>query len=196
LLALDVAILPPPHLAGLAIELSAALPASTADRLVLDDTHLPHVTLTQQFVDAGELDLAMTLVDHALTATTPIPLHVSGGGKGGRSVWIAIERTPDLMTLHERLMDALRSVERRGGTAAAFVDGHARQRDVDWVSGFRDHSSFAAFTPHITLGRASRPPRVEPADFDATTVAMCQLGRFCSCRRIIRRWTLSAPERR
>jgi len=26
--------------------------------------------------------------------------------------------------------------------------------------------------------------------FDATTIAVCQLGRYCTCRRVLRQWEL------
>jgi hypothetical protein len=83
-------------------------------------------------------------------------------------------------------------VERPGGTPAAFVDGDARVRDLLWVSSYRLKSSFGAFTPHITLGHGAQPPHIEPFEFEATTVAACQLGRFCSCQRVLRSWSLTA----
>jgi hypothetical protein len=61
---------------------------------------------------------------------------------------------------------------------------------VEWVAGFRRNSSYEAFTPHITLGHSTKLPFVEPVSFDATTIAACHLGRFCTCRRILRQWKL------
>jgi len=192
LIAIDVAILPPPHVSRLAMELSSGLPAEGEDRLVLDDQHIPHITLTQQFVRVEELDLVMRDIDNVLRVVRPMPLRVRGGSTSGHTVWIAIERSTELAALHESLMEALRGVERPGGTPAAFADGDARMRDLLWVSGYRLKSSFGAYTPHITLGHGAEPPHIEPVDFVADTVAACQLGRFCSCRRVLRRWTLSA----
>ncbi len=87
-------------------------------------------------------------------------------------------------------MDTLVAFERTGGTEAAFVEGDARPGDVAWVAGFRRTSSDAAFTPHITLGHAATLPNVEPVTFDATTIAACHLGKFCTCRRVLRQWEL------
>jgi len=55
LIAVDVAILPPPMVADAALQLSAALPASESKGLRLDARHLPHITLTQQFVRAEDV---------------------------------------------------------------------------------------------------------------------------------------------
>jgi hypothetical protein len=63
--------------------------------------------------------------------------------------------------------------------------------DVIWVSGFRLKAAFGEFTPHVTLGHGKEPPAIEPFAFDATTVAACHLGRFCTCRRVLANWTLT-----
>jgi len=193
LIAIDVAILPPAHVSKLAMELSARLPVADEDHFVLDDEHLPHITLTQQFVRVEELDLASQQIDEALRSVAPMTLRVTGGDLSGHTVWMQIARSTELAALHESLMEALRGVERPGGTPAAFAGGDARVRDLLWVSSYRLKSSFGAFTPHVTLGHGSQPPHIEPFDFEATTVAACQLGRFCSCQRVLRSWTLAAP---
>jgi hypothetical protein len=192
LIALDVAILPPPAVRDQARRLSEELAVGQGrDRLVLDDTHLPHITLTQQFIRREELEAAFARVDEVLRTCPPLSLTVLGGGKGSNSVWMELERSPLLVELHERLMETLRGFERAGGTAAAFVDHDARLSDVVWVGSYRLQSSFGDYTPHITLGHATEPPQVDPVAFDATTIAACHLGRFCSCRDVLRSWELS-----
>ena len=103
-------------------------------------------------------------------------------------MWMAVERTQALKELHQQLMDALQLFERTGGTQASFFKGDARVGDVEWVAHFRRNSSYEAFTPHITLGHSTTLPSVERVEFVASTIAACHLGRFCTCRRILRRW--------
>jgi 2'-5' RNA ligase len=190
LVAVDVAILPPADVAARARELSASLPPDPHG-LQLDAEHLPHLTLVQSFIREEELDVAFERVDEVVRGRTALRLRVTGGGKGASSVWMAIERTPELDDLHEALMHALVGVERPGGTPAAFFEGDARVGDVLWVTGYRLKSSFGAYTPHITLGYAPHPPAIDPLTFTAETVAACHLGRFCTCRRILRSWNLA-----
>jgi len=191
LLALDVALLLPPDAREQAVRLSQALtPAAAKAGLRLDADHLPHITLSQQFVRADELDAVLDHIDDAVRGQAPITVRVTGGGKGSRSVWMAVERTAELASLHERMMEALRGLERPGGTAAAFYEGNARIGDVAWVSTYRLKSSLGAYTPHVTLGHASKPPAIAPFAFQATTLGACHLGRFCACRRVLRSWEL------
>jgi 2'-5' RNA ligase len=170
--------------------LSAALPSEGSDGLVLDEEHRPHVTLTQAFVREEELDAAFDRIDEVLRGQQALELHVTGGGKSGHTIWMAIERSAELAALHEQIMEALRGYERPGGTPAAFVDGDARVGDVLWVTGYRLKSSFGAYTPHITLGHGHEPPEIAPFTFTADTIAACHLGRFCTCRRVLRNWEL------
>ena len=190
LLALDVAILPPPDVGERAARLSVTLPAEQSQGLRLDADHLPHITLTQQFVRSDDLDAIFECLDEALRGQPPMTLQVTGGGKGASSVWMDVARTAAISRLHGRLMDALHGFERPGGGPAAFVAGDARQDDVAWVTGYRRTASLSAYTPHITLGHASEPPAVDPWTFEATTVAACHLGRFCTCRQVLRSWEL------
>jgi len=193
LVALDVAILPPPEVMARAIASSAALPRDGAERLVLDAAHLPHITLTQQFVRYEELDAAYAEIDEVLDGHAPLELTITGGGQSGNTLWMAVERTPQLLDLHERLMNALKNLERTNGDAHAFLEG-GRVGDVHWVGGFRQQAAFGAYTPHITLGHGAKPPIVERMECDATAVAACHLGRFCSCRKVLRAWELRRAE--
>ena len=193
-IAIDIAILPPADVSARAIALSAALPADESQGLRLGVDRLPHITLTQQFVPTESLDPLLAQLDRLVRNRDPMPLRVTGGGKGSslgsNSVWMTIERTPALASLHAQLLLVVEPFEVTTGDAAAFFGADARDRDVRWVREFRRESSVARFTTHITLGHASEPPTVEPMEFVATTIAVCHLGRFCTCRHIFRAWEL------
>jgi 2'-5' RNA ligase len=190
--AIDIAILPPAQVSERAIALSAALPPAESQGLLLGPDRLPHITLTQQFVPVDQLDVLLAQVDRVVRGHEPLPLRVTGGGKGNSSVWVSIAHSPTLVSLHERLLEATASIEVEDGDVSAFLGDAAREPDVRWVREFRRESSFVRFTPHITLGHAEEPPDIEPMDFLATRIAVCHLGRFCTCRRVIRAWDLRA----
>jgi len=191
LIAVDVAILPPPSVSRLAIELSAALPTDESQGLVLGrDDYVPHITLLQQFVGVDAMATFLGRVGDVVQRQRALSLRMTGCGTGSSTVWMSIERSPALVDLHSSILDAALPFDRATGDAAAFVGTDARDRDVQWVTGFRSRSSGPSFQPHITLGHAARPPVIAPFDFGATTVAACHLGRFCSCRRILRTYNL------
>jgi 2'-5' RNA ligase len=188
-IALDIALIPPLRVRQRAVALSASLPAPESKGLRLDDAHLPHVTLTQQFVRTADLPEVIEAIGHLLRDRPPMPLRIGGGGGRG-TVWMTIEKSGALLRLHEDLMRTLKPWEQMGGTAGGFYEGDARTGDVAWVRGFRALASFERFAPHITLGHAATSPDVEPIDFQGDRIAACHLGRFCTCRRVLHEWTL------
>jgi hypothetical protein len=125
-----------------------------------------------------------------LTDQPPLRLVVSGPDRSERSVWMGIERSRELTTLHERLMRALQPFERKRGDVRAFVDADTGSRAIRWVGRYRRDAAFERFRPHVTLGHAKRLQDVPPLEFDATAIAACHLGHFCSCRRVLRVWQL------
>ena len=189
-LAIDIAILPPPDISQRAIDLSAQLPKDESEGLRLGREHLPHITLLQQFVDSNDLPVLLDRIGDSMQKQGPLSLRIVGGASGSRSVWMEIERTPAIVDLHSRILDVAAPFDARVGDRQAFIVADARDRDVQWVSNYRTASSGAQFRPHITLGHAARPPAIEPLTFDATAVAACHLGRFCSCGRVLRAWEL------
>jgi 2'-5' RNA ligase len=191
LIAIDVALLPPPDVTRRAIEISASLPADDAEAPRLDEAHLPHITLSQHFVRENELDVVFEKLDETFREQPSVAVHITGGGHAASSLLLAVDPTAALVGLHERVMEALRGLERPGAGPGAFFDPDARVKDVLWVTGYRLKSSFGAYTPHITVGHGSQPPKVEPFTFEATKVAVCHLGRFCTCRRVVREWRLT-----
>jgi 2'-5' RNA ligase len=193
LIAVGVAVLLPAAVADAAVALSGGLPAPESLGLQLDATHLPHITLAQQFITRTAVPEVADAVGRVLREQPALSLAVVGPGRGSRSIWMQIGLTPELDELHGALMEALRPFEQSGGGPPDFAGGDARDRDVTWVSGFRRSSSVDTFTPHITVGHARDLPPVEPVSFVADTVALCHLGRFCTCREVLRSWTLRDP---
>lgn len=193
LVAIDVAVLLPAAVAERAVALSAALPPAESRGLQLGPARLPHVTLVQAFVRSGDRAAVFGRIDDALAGEPPLRVRVPGAERSGETVWMAVERSERMRAIHERLMDALAPFEQTSGGSDAFDGGDARDRDVSWVGGYRAAAAFGAFRPHITLGHAAAAPSVEPMVFEALTVAACHLGRFCTCRRVLRAWTLSGP---
>ena len=187
-IAVDVAMLLPPDVADLAVALNRALPIGESQGLVLDATHLPHVTLAQLFVATERLDALLDRIGTIVGAQGPLHLRVTGGTRGASSVWMDIERSAAIATLHERLMTTVAPFEERHGSALAFDGRDARPADVDWVTGYRRSASFDRFAPHVTIGHAGTPPALAPFEFEARTVAACRLGRFCTCRTVLRKW--------
>lgn len=207
LLAVDIALLLPEPVAERAKALNGTMLAAGPARpppprpkdsegLRFDSTHLPHITLVQMFVQRASLPALIARVDSVLGGFQPLVLRVTGFGSSTTAAHFAIEPNPSLQELHEALMDAVQPFEEAGGGAEAFYsDGEPpRDGDIAWVARFRANSSCGNFYPHITLGVGPPPEFREPFEFTAGRAALCRLGRFCTCRVVLREWVREFPQ--
>lgn len=192
LLAIDVAILLPPEAQRVAAKLNARL-TGPPDGFRFDAGHLPHVTLAQQFVPAADLPLVTADIGAVLAATARLTLTGERLGSSGLTTSFALAATRPLTALHGRLMDRLAPFDMAAGGPEAFFAGDEppRERDVAWVTRFRTAAAYASFDPHVTLGAGSLDVPTPALEFEAVEVALCRLGRFCTCRQVLASWTLA-----
>ena len=189
--AIDVAILLPAATRTIVERVNARFDLAAGNGFRFDATHHPHITLGQHFVNTHQLIEMGSRVATVLSGMPPLNLRVTGA-RGGRTAQVlVVAPTPALQRLHEQLMDTLAAYEVTGD-AAAFQqdDDPPRDADVAWVTPFRTDSSFERFDPHITVGIGPDPVAADLFSFTARTIAVCRLGRFCTCRDRLAHWTL------
>ena len=186
-IAIDLAVLLPTETRCVVERLNSGL---AGHGLRFDATRHPHVTLSQHFVTDVQLTQVYADVETVLSGLPPLHLSVTGLRQGRTAHVLVVAPTPPLQQLHTRLMDTLAPYEVPGGAAAFHEGDPPRDADVAWVARFRVDSSFARFDPHITIGIGSDPVSTDPFAFTARTIAVCRLGRFCTCRDHLASWTL------
>jgi hypothetical protein len=203
LVAIDIALLLPEAANERVKAVNAAMLAAQpkgSQGLRFDSTHLPHITLVQMFVQRVSLPDLIARVDSILgpiwRGFQPFVLRVTGVGSSTTAAHFVIEPNPSLQSLHEAVMDAVQPFEDAGGGAEAFYsEGEApREGDVAWVANFRETSSYGNFYPHVTLGVGAPPEFGEPFEFTIRRAAVCRLGRFCTCRVVLREWVWELPQ--
>ena len=194
LVAVDAAVLLPPTAQEVVAQLNAQLVAPP-DGFRFDAGHLPHVTLAQQFVPAADLGLVTAEIGAVLASFPPLTLTADRLASSGVTTSLVLASTRPLTALHTRLMDRLAAFDMTAGGADAFLaNGEApRARDIEWVTRFRTAAAYGSFEPHVTLGVGTLDSPAPAFEFEADEVALCRLGRFCTCRRTITSWTLAKP---
>ena len=192
LVALDVALLLPRAVAVALGRLNARL-QPPPDGFGFDDSHLPHVTLVQQFVPAADLPVVLPLLGRVAAETQPLALRGVGLRRGRSTTSLEVDGGAALRRLHASILERLAPQAAPRGDASAFVaEGEpARAADVDWVTHFRARAAGARFEPHVTLGVGALEGAAPPIAFTATELAACLLGRFCTCRRVLAAWRLA-----
>jgi hypothetical protein len=157
----------------------------------LDATHAPHVSMLQRFVRATDLDAVTAAVAKVLAEERPTDLQLTAKGidyviwSGVAVTVLLVERSPELMRLEEKIVDAVTPFSVSGGTAAAFVGADANAATVAYVETFVPKSSGKNYIPHVTAGVARetfvKQLKAEPFqafNFKPVGVAIYQLGNF------------------
>ena len=190
-IAINLAVLLPTDIRAVVERVHARFDGAAGNGIRFDATHHPHVTLTQHFISADRLTDVCARASTVLSGLRPLDLRVTGT-RGGRTAQVlVVAPTPALQRLHEQLMDTLATYELPGDADAFQQDDYPpRDADVAWVTRFRTDSSVARFDPHITVGIGPDPVTTDPFTFTARTIAVCRLGRFCTCRDELAHWTL------
>ena len=187
-IAIDLAVLLPREPRAIVERVNTGL---AGDGIRFDASHHPHVTLSQHFVNRDQLSHVRIRATTVISEHPPLDLHVTGTRSGRTTLSLVVSPTSALQRLHEQLMDTLSPYE-VPGYAGAFQqdDDPPRDADVAWVTRFRAEASFERFDPHITAGVGAAPVTVAPFTFAAREIALCRLGRFCTYRNLLARWTL------
>ena len=190
ILAVDVALLVPDSMQAWCRRMNQALLKGEPSGFRFDDTHLPHLTLVQQFIAKEELEQFGHRVGSLLEGQAPIRVIGIGGERGGSS--LRVEATPELQRLHEEIVRLSKPFARPEGAITAFFgnDTPTREADLSWARHYHARASLEHFEPHVTLGVGNNSLEIEPLEFIADRVGICQLGRFGTCRKVLHHWTL------
>ena len=190
--AIDIVLLPPEEIWEWAVALSRDIREQNPESaILLDDTHLPHITLVQACVD--NLDEIYKTTKESVANIRPLSLDVDcamvdENGTAGLNIVI----TKELQQLHNDLMSSTEKFRCDVDSEAFYLDNDqtVSRGTLDWVKNFTQHAGYEKYVPHVTLGEINSPPKIEPKKFIANRVAVCQLGNHCTCRKILKEWRL------
>jgi 2'-5' RNA ligase len=174
---------------------NARLREDYPDGFALDADHAPHITILQRFVRTADLDALATAVKGVLQTEQPMNWETRAIGlyalvEGGLGLaGIAIEPTPDLRRLQQRIIDAVAPFAVEQGTGEAFaprLDGGAiGQPTVDYVNTFVGLRTGMNYNPHLTVGIGTRgfvdTLKAEPFEaftVRAVSVSLYQVGDY------------------
>ena len=217
LIAINVLLEPDAATKVLAAELNAELrrnvPAASA--FAFDETHLPHVTLLQRYVQRADLERVLAAVPeaagHVIAGAEGKDLRLRAGGLSSGELGtplgtvlasVEFEPSPAVRALHESVLRALAPIAVAGGSAAAFFtlpgEPSANAATVDYVEGFVPAHAGEDYTPHLSAGvareadvrRLARDHPLAGVRVTPVAVAVAHLGDLGTARQVLTRWPL------
>jgi 2'-5' RNA ligase len=199
--AVDVALLPPDPVMDEAIRINQALIAGNSDGEVRLDrqTCIPHITVAMGAVRREKLREVETAVGRIARHCTPMTLTIdaiehTSVSTGERVSAFHVLRPEIIQLFHKTVMNAVSRYAVPEAAPEMFADETVSASSVDCLRRFRERSSFARYSPHITLGFGEIEPFLPgldfPLRFEVTRVAICHLGNHCTCREILAEFEL------
>jgi hypothetical protein len=219
LVAINVLLEPDAATKVLAAELNAELRGErpplaarvSGGAFAFDRTHLPHVTLFQQYVRRDDLPRVSDAVGGVVEGPETKGLSLRAGELvGGRLgtepgtvvAGVEFEPAPEVRALHEELVRALLPLKVAGGSAAAFFtledEPVVNAETVAYVEEFVPAHSGENYTPHLTAGvgreedvrRLARDHPLFGRVVAPIAVAVAHLGDLGTAREVVARRSL------
>ena len=99
---------------------------------------------------------------------------------------LKIEKSEALQQLHESIMRALDPyLESEATLDMLYSPPKVDEISLSWIRKYREKWSFEKFYPHITLGIGRTNQQDVVISFVASELALCHLGNYCTCRKIL-----------
>ncbi|MFH1790932.1 MAG: 2'-5' RNA ligase family protein [Candidatus Omnitrophota bacterium] len=192
--AVDVALIPPDRIKKAAIAANRRLVRSGNTDIILNGHDcLPHITLAMGCVKKSGLAAVRELLADIAGRYGKMALTIKPQRSG--KAWMPIINTPELQTLHETVMSGMLGFYFSGAAEGMFYSKKGRRiaaMTIDYVRSFPHQSAFGNFRPHITVASGDIGVAHPAYDFAASKLALCRLGNFCTCAKIMAVWPLGA----
>jgi 2'-5' RNA ligase len=196
--AIDVVLLLSPSMTAKAIEINAELLKTFDDKIILDAEHcLPHISLCMGVVSNEDLPEIMKILSDVVRETsifelTANEISVGTTPTGEKVSGLTINRTEDLQKLHESIIQNLRSLlSYEVDVSMLYNPPEIEEVTFTWIKGYDIiYNNPASFHPHMTVGLGETDKFAFPIHFTAGTIALCQLGNYCTCRKVLASFNL------
>ncbi|PLX28655.1 hypothetical protein C0581_01275 [Candidatus Parcubacteria bacterium] len=192
-IAIDIALLPPDGVMDICVELSQNFPDKSGRSPLNKVDNLPHISLFMGMVEENELNACINelekLVKNIYSFEGHITELVEPEDKKDTAFYFRIEKSEKLNNLHKILIEGLSKYFPKQSTKNMYFgypDENIDEQTFFWVDNYITGSSLEKFNPHITLKGCAKPtsPKL-PITFQANRIALCHLGDYCTCRKIL-----------
>lgn len=193
-IAVDIVLLPPEEIADLAIKLNRELSGTETNKIILGKNEgeaMPHMTLAMGCIEERDLGEIEKILDRVSGGVIIPKLEIYGIDtekiRGDITVSsLGINKITEIQELHEKISREFKEIFSGEATREMFC-GSVSMEEFSYIDDFSEIASFQKFYPHITigLGEIQNPPISFPIKFRPAKIAICHLGDYYTCRKIL-----------
>ena len=189
--AVDVVLLPEEAMMDKVIEVNAELMEKFGRKIVLNKNDcLQHISLAMGCIDEKDVgDIEQVLKEIAKECPVGdlkvVGVRTAVNAQGEKVSVIEVKKTNELQLLHEQIMKRMTAYFSYDVSEDMIYDEEVAETTLLWIKNYPEKSSFARFSPHITIGYGELGNQSFPKEFAAVKLALCHLGNHCTCRKIL-----------
>jgi 2'-5' RNA ligase len=191
-IAVDIVLLPEESMTEAVTSANGELVSRFGSDIVLNTANcLPHISLAMGCIEESDVDeiggvLGKIASGKSCGFLRAVGMRIGTNAAGEKVSSIEIERTGELQSLHEEIMEAMGSYFRyEVSREMIWGGGRVAESTLNWISDYAEKSSFEKFFPHITVGYGEAKGGSFPMEFAVSSVALCHLGNHCTCREVL-----------
>ena len=196
-LAVDVVLLPPEKIMDFAISINKKFNNKNNEIILSKKDCLPHISLNMGVAEEADIEKIKNQLENL--ELKPLRLEIvemrSSIHKSGRTcLTLAVKHSPELQKLHEEVMHRLKGLVIHGyaGDDVTLLESKENYPVTkEWVKNYGIRDAYEHFYPHITIGFDELIEVKLPVTFTASTLALCHLGNYCTCRKVLWKKTLT-----
>jgi 2'-5' RNA ligase len=193
-LAIDVVLLPDSQTTDKIIDINRnKLRGENNDNIILNNSDcLPHISLCMGVIENEKLmDINGVLKEiafnHSYFKVEAIGINEKTINDNEIISSITVKKIKELQSLHDEIMKAMRSFITYDANKD-MIQGdfyNIDDRTVEWINNYHTKSAYDKFNPHVTIGFGTVKDIQFPFTFVCPRLAVCYLGDFCTCNKII-----------
>jgi len=192
-IAIDVVLLPSEKMMGKAIEINKELIKTNEGKITLDkEKCLPHISLCMGIIEEEDIPEVKKILEEIAAELSSLNLVAENIkadviSTGKKVSGLRIQSNEDLQKLHETVMKRLwKYLSYDVEASMLFNPSEIEDVTFSWIKGYADkYENPLSFHPHVTVGFGETDEFEFPVEFTASRIALCQLGNYCTCRKIL-----------
>ncbi len=180
-IAINIVLLPPEKIMDKAIEINKQF---ANDPIKLNKENcLPHISLCMGVLEEENLPKIEEIINQISKQFSKLFLTINK--ISSKHVSFEIENNGAIQNLHEEIMMQLSPyLSYNATTNMCFSPPPVVEKTLTWINNYKN-TSFEKFYPHITLGISKVEDKEVKIEFTASKLAVCHLGNYCTCRKVI-----------
>ena len=191
-ISIDIVLLPSENVRDLAIRLNNEMYDKYGDYVRMATFgYQPHISLCMASVSEENFSAIKDNLKHIAEKTKTIQLEIFDNLLKG-SAWLEVKQTNEIQMLHGEVCRLFEGVERFPTTPNMLSEVDAADIvSSQWVDDFMKKHVRNDFRPHLSYGLHDPMSKLElPTSFTSNTIAIFQLGPYCSCKKELARFKL------